>query len=308
MRSTFAGFALVAIAAAKPLPQSSSSCSSDYSGSFNIQVVQPSSKVKRQSSDATTLTVTLSGGKLMDQNGRTGYVAANNQFQFDAPPQAGAKETSGFSVCGDLLAHDNGVTTWDSCKSGSFSNLYSENSASYCKVVNIQVIQASGSSSASTTAVTQITDGQPQAPTSVASPVTQITDGQPQAPTTAAAPVTQISDGQPQAPTTAAAPVTQISDGQPQAPTTAAAPVTQISDGQPQAPTTAAAPVTQISDGQPQAPVATGTGMMPYPGANTTVAGAAPTAVVPATGAASSFTIGSSVVGLIAAVAALAMF
>ena len=64
-------------------------------------------------------------------------------------------------------------------------------------------------------------------------PVSQISDGQPQAPT--GAPVTQISDGQPQAPT--GAPVSQISDGQPQAPT--GTPVSQISDGQPQVTTSA---------------------------------------------------------------------
>lgn len=92
--------------------------------------------------------------------------------------------------------------------------------------------------------VSQISDGQPQAPTGV--PVTQLSDGQPQAPT--GSPVTQISDGQPQGPT--GAPVSQISDGQPQFPT--GPPVTQISDGQPQGPR--GSPVTQISDGQPQAP------------------------------------------------------
>ncbi|KAK5039292.1 hypothetical protein LTR13_003548 [Exophiala sideris] len=48
-------------------------------------------------------------------------------------------------------------------------------------------------------------------------------------------PVSQISDGQPQAPKTTSAPVSQISDGQPQAPKTSSAPVSQISDGQPQA-------------------------------------------------------------------------
>ncbi|EXJ85576.1 beta-glucosidase [Capronia coronata CBS 617.96] len=46
-------------------------------------------------------------------------------------------------------------------------------------------------------------------------PVSQITDGQPQAPT--GGPLTQISDGQPQAPT--GGPVGQLSDGQPQATT-----------------------------------------------------------------------------------------
>ena len=67
--------------------------------------------------------------------------------------------------------------------------------------------------------------------------VSEISDGQPQAST--AAPISQISDGQPQAPT--ATPVSQISDGQPQAPT--GTPVTQISDGQPQA--TATSPAAQ---------------------------------------------------------------
>lgn len=73
----------------------------------------------------------------------------------------------------------------------------------------------------------------------------------PTTPTSGAAPgpVSQISDGQVQAPT--AAPVSQISDGQVQAPTATGAPVSQISDGQVQAPT--GAPVSQISDGQIQA-------------------------------------------------------
>lgn len=61
--------------------------------------------------------------------------------------------------------------------------------------------------------------------------VSQISDGQVQAPT-ATAKVSQISDGQVQAPTAA---VSQISDGQVQAPT-ATAKVSQISDGQVQAP------------------------------------------------------------------------
>jgi Yeast PIR protein repeat len=101
--------------------------------------------------------------------------------------------------------------------------------------------------------ISQIGDGQVQAPTKVTmAPVTVISDGQPQAPVVTAAPVSQIPDGQPQA--TTAAPVSQISDGQPQAST--AAPVSQVSDGQPQAST--ATPVTQISDAQLQASTASG--------------------------------------------------
>ena len=69
--------------------------------------------------------------------------------------------------------------------------------------------------------VSQIRDGQVQAGmhTMVVTPIAQISDGQPQAPTTTAAPVSQITDGQPQAPTATAAPVSQITDSQPQAPT-----------------------------------------------------------------------------------------
>ena len=108
----------------------------------------------------------------------------------------------------------------------------------------------------------------PAGPDGGAAPVTQISDGQVQAPTGVppAGVVSQISDGQAQAPTGApGAPsadvVSQISDGQAQAPTDApdapgapGAPdnnvVSQISDGQAQTPTDA---VSQISDGQIQA-------------------------------------------------------
>ena len=103
-------------------------------------------------------------------------------------------------------------------------------------------------------AVSQITDGQIQAPTVTYMPVTQISDGQPQA-TTAPA-VSQISDGQLQAATATAPAVSQISDGQLQAATAPA--VSQISDGQLQAATAPA--VSQISDGQPQATSAPSTG------------------------------------------------
>ncbi|GAO18731.1 hypothetical protein UVI_02047110 [Ustilaginoidea virens] len=113
----------------------------------------------------------------------------------------------------------------------------------------------------------QIGDGQVQAhttPCAAVPPVSQISDGQPQAPKGAPA-LSQISDGQIQAPTARPPPVSQIADGQPQAPTKAAAPappVSQISDGQPQAPKKTDVqppPVSQISDGQPQAPKETDT-------------------------------------------------
>lgn len=53
----------------------------------------------RQNGDP--LQVTLKGGVLTDILGRIGYIADNHQLQFDAPPQAGAIYTAGFSACPD---------------------------------------------------------------------------------------------------------------------------------------------------------------------------------------------------------------
>ncbi|GAB7348851.1 hypothetical protein MBLNU459_g7556t1 [Dothideomycetes sp. NU459] len=108
--------------------------------------------------------------------------------------------------------------------------------------------------------ISQISDGQVQAPTKTA--VSQISDGQLQAPTAIA--VSQISDGQLQAPTKTA--VSQISDGQLQAPTATA--VSQISDGQVQAP--AAATATAASQGALASKVSSeyGSQVAGYTGAN----------------------------------------
>lgn len=43
--------------------------------------------------------MTLKAGILTDGQGRTGYIASNQQFQFDDPPQAGAIWTAGFTIC-----------------------------------------------------------------------------------------------------------------------------------------------------------------------------------------------------------------
>ncbi|KAF2872905.1 hypothetical protein BDV95DRAFT_605496 [Massariosphaeria phaeospora] len=291
---TFVALALAASALATPMPQSSTpeGCSDSRDGQFTITTVNASTastkrRVERRQL-AGVLTLTLEGGNLKDQADRTAYIADNFQFQFDSPPQAGALKTSGFSVCSNGSIALDGSAVWYQCKSGEISNLYDRSWAPQCEPIYMVAREGAGDSPASqspdgqpiaTTAVpaisqspdgqpiastalpeapiTQISDGQPQAPTATAAPVTQISDGQPQAPTAPGAPVTQISDGQPQAPTAPGAPVTQISDGQPQAPSATGAPVTQISDGQPQAPSATGAPVTQISDGQPQAPATT---------------------------------------------------
>ncbi|EXJ95297.1 hypothetical protein A1O1_00417 [Capronia coronata CBS 617.96] len=274
MRRSLAAAALLSLASAvSALPQAVTSaiapssgtpegCQTSHDGEFEITVVNVSSSTtsKRDLGRRQNLELTLSGSVLHDQAGRTGYIASNYQFQFDAPPQAGAIYTSGFSLCSNNTLALGGSAIWYECLSGDFYNLYDRDWAPHCFPVYFVALigssapaatQASDGQAVATTVVpsiTQISDGQPQV-TSVA--VTQISDGQPQGNT--AAPVTQISDGQPQAAT--GIPVSQLSDGQPQGPT--GAPVSEISDGQPQAPT--GAPVSQISDGQPQAPTATAT-------------------------------------------------
>ncbi|OCL03386.1 hypothetical protein AOQ84DRAFT_227453 [Glonium stellatum] len=300
MKSTFILLAIAMAALAKPMPQgvtsaiapsasAPSGCSSNYPGSFEITIVNVTSSKKRDAEKrqaAGILTLKLSNGVLTDQAGRTGYIASNYQFQFDAPPQAGAIYTSGFSVCSNNSVALGSSAIFYQCYTGGFYNLYDRSWAPQCSPIYMVAMGGGASSIAATQKtdgqpgatsilpsvseksegqpiVTQISDGQPQGPTGV--PVTQLSDGQPQGPT--GAPVSEKSEGQPIV-TSAAAPITQISDGQPQGPTgapvseksegqpivtSAAAPVSEKSEGQPIV-TSAAAPVTQISDGQPQGP------------------------------------------------------
>ncbi|TKA37803.1 hypothetical protein B0A54_09805 [Friedmanniomyces endolithicus] len=275
MQFTLATLALAALAAAKPMPGGVTSaispsasapagCKASYPGSFSIQTVNVSSsaKVKRQAD--TTLVMTLENGILLDSKNRTGYIAANSQFQFDGPPQAGAIYTAGWSVCsnGSLTIGDTSV--FYGCLSGTFYNLYDNNplNAGQCSPIYLNVLGGSSSAVAS-----QSADGQVTA--SPVASVSALSDGQPQA-ATSAAKVSQLTDGQPQATkATTAAAVSQLSDGQattaaPSATKTSAA-VTQISDGQIQAPKTSSA-VAQISDGQSTTAAAASTSVQAFTG------------------------------------------
>lgn len=246
----------------KPDTSAPSGCSPSYDGDFEIQVVnvtQSASKRslnKRQQADAEKLEIALKDGVLTDSKDRTGYIAANHQFQFDGPAQTGAIYTAGWSACsnGSLALGD--TTVFFQCLSGDFYNLYDESTGEQCNEVHINIVKG-GASGAS-----QAPDGQPQETPAVSAPVSQIGDGQVQA-STSGAPVSQISDGQVQASTAAAtgAPVSQIPDGQIQASTSGAA-VSQIPDGQVQAAPTVS-PVAQIPDGQIQAPYSNGTTTKP---------------------------------------------
>lgn len=262
MQYALAPLALAAIVAALPQASTSSECSENYPGTFQIQVVNQTDVAKRSAFEkrqSTPLEISLKDGVLTDAQGRVGSIVANQQFQFDpAPGQPDAVYTSGWSVCNNGSLSIGGDSTFYQCLSGTFYNLYDQDVADQCSPVYIEAINGAGSASqvpdgqvTATQVASQMPDGQITA--SAVAPVTQISDGQLQAPT--GAPVTQISDGQIQAPTSTGSPVTQISDGQIQAPT--GTPVTQISDGQIQAPT--GTPVSQIADGQIQAPTGNGT-------------------------------------------------
>jgi cell wall mannoprotein len=308
MQTTLALLALAAVAYATPqgvtadiTPSSPAPAgfSSSYNGQFEISIYKAGSKRdletvcppsfilmlhanvhQRQSTcgKAGYLTLTLAGGQLKDAVGRTGYIAANYQFQFDAPPQTGAIYTGGFSVGSNGSLALGGSAVFYECLSGSFYNLYDRSWAAQCSPILIGIVpcgsagvatQKSDGQPQGTTVlpVTQISDGQPQGTSAVPVPVSEFTDGQPQVITAyPKPPVTQISDGQIQAPTATVTgkPVTQISDGQVQAPSATGKPVTQISDGQIQAPTSVAV-VTQISDGQVQATGAANATKTPVP-------------------------------------------
>ncbi len=120
-----------------------------------------------------------------------------------------------------------------------------------------------GAVTSSTTAISQISDGQIQATTKQV--VSQIGDGQIQATTATKQVVSQIGDGQIQATTATKQVVSQIGDGQIQATTATTATkqvVSQIGDGQIQATTATTATkavVSQINDGQIQATTSTST-------------------------------------------------
>ncbi len=103
-----------------------------------IEERQSNVMVTCQSND--TLTLTLNNGVLKDGKGRTGYIAANRQFQFDDPPQTGAVFTAGFSVLnnGSLVLGDSAI--FYQCLSGSFYNLYDRNTAPQCNPVTVSVL------------------------------------------------------------------------------------------------------------------------------------------------------------------------
>lgn len=92
----------------------------------------------------------LTDGVLTDDVGRRGYIASNNQLQFDDPPQAGARWTKGFFTANGVLGIGRNYT-FDSCASGGFSNIYNAAIANYCAPVFLKMMNFEGVCDDSTT-------------------------------------------------------------------------------------------------------------------------------------------------------------
>jgi hypothetical protein len=185
-----------------PTATAPAECKPTWPGNFEIAILdmpaeqETGQKVRRQDracSSTGILVAALSDGVIKDAQDRTGYIASNYQFQFDAPPQAGAIYTAGFSVCGNgsLMLGDSSV--FYKCLSGDFFNLYDRNWAAQCSPVEISVLpcdsnmtdpdpgngQIVGTQVITTTVVVPLSDGQPQViTTTVPLPLCQITDGE----------------------------------------------------------------------------------------------------------------------------------
>ncbi|KAH8902112.1 hypothetical protein BR93DRAFT_860221, partial [Coniochaeta sp. PMI_546] len=132
-------------------------CTGSFNGNFEVQVRNPlarrDSPIQRQDacSDEGILVAALGNGILTDSHQRTGYIASNYQLQFDAPPQAGAIYTAGFSICENDTLALGGSTQWWGCVSGSFYNIYDRNWAPQCNRVEIDVLPCAGGTRSSGT-------------------------------------------------------------------------------------------------------------------------------------------------------------
>ncbi|KAK7932465.1 hypothetical protein PG985_003177 [Apiospora marii] len=219
-----------------PTGSAPAGCTGTFDGSFEITVAKITEKKRSvmperraECGKGGVLVMTLKDGTTKDSQDRIGYIASNNQFQFDKPAQAGALLTSGFSVCDNNVLALGDTKTFYRCLSGTFYNLYNKNWAEQCEPVSIIAMPCGGKDT-----VSQVDDGQIVGTTVVQTTiVTALSDGQPQVVTTGVPiPICQIGDGQVQAHTTPCASVT----APPSTKATPTAPVSQISDGQIQVP------------------------------------------------------------------------
>jgi hypothetical protein len=125
-----------------PTESTSAVASTTFAKRYEVPAIKPLRLLPRQA--AGVLTMTLNGGVLVDQANRTGYIASNYQFQFDAPPQSGAIYTGGFSLCSNGSLALGGSAVFYQCLSGTFYNLYDRHWAEHCNAVYILAIGGAG--------------------------------------------------------------------------------------------------------------------------------------------------------------------
>ncbi|KAI0105042.1 hypothetical protein GGR51DRAFT_520647 [Nemania sp. FL0031] len=246
-------------------------CTGTFDGKFEISVAKVT-KEKRSLPEKRAecgsegiLVVTLQDGSTQDAQGRTGYIASNYQFQFDAPPQAGALFTSGFSLCEDNIMALGSSKTFYQCLSGNFYNLYDRTWAAQCEPVSIIAVpcgskdsagqspdgQVIGTTVVQTTIVTALPDGQPQVVTtslpvpiySTYVPVSEYTDGQIQVTPPGTVPATSA--------TATATPAPPPETSATSAPTSAPTSSVPVSSSSSAVPSTTSAPVSSSSASAP---------------------------------------------------------
>ena len=136
---SFAISTVVASAAPSAIPAPSPGSPATPGGYGSPSPSSPSFGSSTACNSPSTVSLTLSRGVLLDSMGRTGEIAANQQLQFDSPPQSSAIYTGGFSACANSSLALGGSTIFYSCVSGGFSNLFDMAISSQCTPVNIQI-------------------------------------------------------------------------------------------------------------------------------------------------------------------------
>ncbi|KAM7185062.1 hypothetical protein V8F33_012624, partial [Rhypophila sp. PSN 637] len=127
---------------------------------------------------------------LTNTQNRTGYIASNFQLQFDAPPQAGAIYTGGFSHCPNGTLALGATAVFYQCRSGGFYNLYNRWWAEQCSAINILMRQCDDQGQIGTwpTCTPNPNPGQPLQPLQsviiTTTMVVSLADGQPEVITT----------------------------------------------------------------------------------------------------------------------------
>ncbi|CAH0048415.1 unnamed protein product [Clonostachys solani] len=154
------------VGSAKRIPDG---CFGSFNGKFQIIISKKTAKRSAVESgkctDKGALVMSLKDGGLIDSQNRIGSIASNHQFQFDGPAQPNALATKGWAVCDDSTLALGPTRTFYQCLSGDFYNLYDRNSAKQCEPVTIYVESCEAPDNADQPRVSQIGDGQIQAPT-----------------------------------------------------------------------------------------------------------------------------------------------